>query len=118
MSATGRSQSLFDERRLVLRRDMFAEPWTGNFHPQFSSTHPYLESVWQAAYAGINRANSVIERVSGASIAEDERVMAELSTVRDMLRVAGFDMARIEKEPHPSMSERSRGEIDSGPGPP
>lgn len=35
----------------------------GTYHPQFSSAHPYLETVWQAAYAGINRANSVIARV-------------------------------------------------------
>lgn len=35
----------------------------GNYHTQFTSTHPYLESVWQAAYFGINRANTVIERV-------------------------------------------------------
>jgi hypothetical protein len=35
----------------------------GNFHPQFSSSHTYVEGVWQAAYAGINRANSVIDRV-------------------------------------------------------
>jgi starch-binding outer membrane protein, SusD/RagB family len=35
----------------------------GNYHTQFNSTHPYLESVWKAAYFGINRANSVIDRV-------------------------------------------------------
>ncbi|MGZ8377567.1 MAG: RagB/SusD family nutrient uptake outer membrane protein [Gemmatirosa sp.] len=35
----------------------------GNFNAQFSSSHPYLETVWQAAYSGINRANSVIDRV-------------------------------------------------------
>lgn len=35
----------------------------GNYNPQFSSSHPYLISVWQAAYAGINRANAVIARV-------------------------------------------------------
>jgi hypothetical protein len=35
----------------------------GNFHPQFTSAHTYLESIYQAAYAGINRANSVIDRV-------------------------------------------------------
>jgi starch-binding outer membrane protein, SusD/RagB family len=35
----------------------------GNFHPQFSASHPYLIGVWGAAYAGINRANSVIDRV-------------------------------------------------------
>ena len=42
----------------------------GNFHPQFTSTHPYLESVWQAAYAGINRANSVIQRVPAIQMDE------------------------------------------------
>lgn len=35
----------------------------GTYHPQFNSTHPYLESTWQAAYFGINRANTVIARV-------------------------------------------------------
>ena len=35
----------------------------GTFHTQFNSTHPYLASVWQSAYFGINRANSVIDRV-------------------------------------------------------
>jgi hypothetical protein len=34
-----------------------------NYHTQFSSAHPYLETIWRAAYAGINRANVVIERV-------------------------------------------------------
>jgi hypothetical protein len=35
----------------------------GNFHPQFAPTHSYLDGVWRAAYAGINRANAVIDRV-------------------------------------------------------
>jgi hypothetical protein len=35
----------------------------GTFHPQFSSSHSYLQSVWEAAYNGINRANSVVDRV-------------------------------------------------------
>ena len=35
----------------------------GTFHTQFNSTHAYLQSTWQAAYSGINRANQVIERV-------------------------------------------------------
>ena len=35
----------------------------GNFNTQFSSSHAYLETVWQAAYSGINRANTVIARV-------------------------------------------------------
>lgn len=35
----------------------------GNYNSQFSSTHAYLEGVYQSAYGGINRANSVIGRV-------------------------------------------------------
>ena len=34
-----------------------------NYHAQFQSTHPYLQTIWQAAYAGINRTNAVIDRV-------------------------------------------------------
>jgi hypothetical protein len=39
--------------------------------------------------------NSVIERVAGASVTEVERVMAELSNVRDMLRSEG---ERVQRE--------------------
>jgi len=35
----------------------------GDFHIQFSSSHSYLQTVWEAAYHGINRANTVIDRV-------------------------------------------------------
>jgi len=35
----------------------------GDFHTQFSSSHAYLQTVWEAAYFGINRANTVIGRV-------------------------------------------------------
>jgi starch-binding outer membrane protein, SusD/RagB family len=35
----------------------------GNFNPQFSSSHPYIETTFQTAYAGINRANTTIARV-------------------------------------------------------
>jgi hypothetical protein len=45
----------------------------GNFNAQFTSSHPYLETVWQAAYAGINRANSVIERVPEVPMNETRR---------------------------------------------
>jgi starch-binding outer membrane protein, SusD/RagB family len=45
----------------------------GNFHPQFSATHPYLASVWSAAYAGINRANSVINRVPAVPMNETRK---------------------------------------------
>jgi starch-binding outer membrane protein, SusD/RagB family len=56
----------------------------GNYHAQFSSTHPYLEGVWQAAYAGINRANSVIERVPGITMDETRKsqIVAEAKFLR------------------------------------
>ena len=34
-----------------------------NFNPIMNPAHPYLQTVWQSAYAGINRANAVIGRV-------------------------------------------------------
>ena len=34
-----------------------------NYSTIMTPAHPYLQTVWQSAYAGINRANSVIERV-------------------------------------------------------
>jgi hypothetical protein len=45
--------------------------------------------------ATVDNVNSAIERVSGASIAEIERVMAELTVVRDMLRNEG---ERVQRE--------------------
>ena len=39
--------------------------------------------------AAVENVNSVIERVSGASVVEIERVMGELAQVRDMLRNEG-----------------------------
>lgn len=44
--------------------------------------------------ATVGNINSVIERVSGASVAEIERVMAELSTLRDMLHNEGDRVQR------------------------
>jgi hypothetical protein len=35
----------------------------GGFHSVFSSSHPYIQSTWEAAYFGINKANTVIDRV-------------------------------------------------------
>jgi hypothetical protein len=43
----------------------------------------------------VDNVNSVIERVSAASVTEIERVMAELTTVRDMLRSEG---ERVQRE--------------------
>ena len=43
----------------------------------------------------VDNVNSVIERVSAASVTEIERVMTELTTVRDMLRSEG---ERVQRE--------------------
>jgi hypothetical protein len=43
----------------------------------------------------VDSISSVIERVSGASVTEIERVIAELTTVRDMLRSEG---ERVQRE--------------------
>lgn len=40
----------------------------GTYHPQFTSSHAYLEGIYQAAYGGINRANSVIDRVPNVTM--------------------------------------------------
>lgn len=45
----------------------------GTFHAQFSPTHSYLRGVWEAAYAGINRANAVIARVPDIDMNETRR---------------------------------------------
>jgi len=45
--------------------------------------------------AAVENVNSVIERVSGASVVEIERVIAELAQVRDMLRNEG---QRVQRE--------------------
>lgn len=34
-----------------------------NYNSIMTPAHPYLQTVWQSAYAGINRANAVIDRV-------------------------------------------------------
>jgi starch-binding outer membrane protein, SusD/RagB family len=55
-----------------------------NYHTQFNSSHAYLEGIWQAAYAGINRANSVIDRVPGVPMDETRRnqIVAEAKFLR------------------------------------
>jgi hypothetical protein len=45
----------------------------GTYHPQFTSSHAYLEGIYQAAYGGINRANSVIDRVPAVPMDETRR---------------------------------------------
>jgi hypothetical protein len=55
-----------------------------NFHTQFLSTHPYIETIWQAAYSAINRANSVIDRVPAVPMNEPlrNRIVAEAKFLR------------------------------------
>lgn len=55
-----------------------------NYHTQFSSSHPYLEGIWQSAYSGINRANSVIAHVPDVSMDATRRdqVVAEAKFLR------------------------------------
>jgi hypothetical protein len=56
----------------------------GTFHTQFNSSHNYLIQYWQAAYAGINRANVVIARVPEIAMDEERRdqVVAEAKFLR------------------------------------
>ena len=58
----------------------------GTYHTQFNSTHPYLESVWQAAYFGINRANTVIARVPSIDMNTTRRdqIVGEAKFLRAM----------------------------------
>lgn len=44
-----------------------------NYHTQFNSSHPYLLTVYTAAYSGINKANSVIARVPEVPMDETRR---------------------------------------------
>ena len=58
----------------------------GNYHTQFNATHAYLEGIYQAAYAGINRANSVIGRVPAVPMDTTRRaqVVAEAKFLRGL----------------------------------
>lgn len=49
----------------------------------------------ESSDAAVDSINSIIERVSGASVVEVERVIAELTMVRDMLRSEG---ERVQRE--------------------
>jgi starch-binding outer membrane protein, SusD/RagB family len=57
-----------------------------NYHTQFSSSHPYLETIWAAAYAGINRANAVIDRVPAVPMDAGRRdqIVAEAKFLRSL----------------------------------
>jgi hypothetical protein len=58
----------------------------GNYHTQFNSTHPYLASTWQAAYFGINRANTVIDKVPAIEMDPTRRnqIIGEAKFLRAM----------------------------------
>src|SRR5262245_5427612 len=58
----------------------------GTFHPNFLSSHTYLQSVWEAAYYGINRANSVIDHVPGITMDETRKaqIIGEAKFLRAM----------------------------------
>lgn len=55
-----------------------------NYHTQFNSAHAYLQGIWEAAYAGINRANSVIDRVPNVEMDATRRdqLIAEAKYLR------------------------------------
>jgi hypothetical protein len=55
----------------------------------------FRRKTQESGEAAVDTVNSVIERVAGASVTEIERVMAELTQVRDMLRNEG---ERVQRE--------------------
>lgn len=58
----------------------------GGYNPQFQSNHAYLESTWEAAYFGINRANTVIDRIPAIQMDPTRRdqIVAEAKFLRSM----------------------------------
>ena len=78
-AATAAVEQVEGEIRAFVRRDVS------------SFRRPRTES----GDAGVDNISSVIERVSGASVAEIDRVIAELSRVREMLRSEG---ERVQRE--------------------
>jgi starch-binding outer membrane protein, SusD/RagB family len=58
------------------------------YSPLMTSTHAYLPTIWQSAYAGINRANSVIDRVPAVEM--DETLRARLVAEAKFLRALHY----------------------------
>ena len=60
----------------------------GTFSPLFSSSHAYIDGYWQAAYSGINKANSVIANVPAIEVTptfsqtRKDQVIAEAKFLR------------------------------------
>jgi hypothetical protein len=77
-AATAAVEQVEGEIRAFVRRDVSA------FRRQRQESGEQADNI-----------NSVIERVSGASVAEIDRVIAELTRVRDMLRSEG---ERVQRE--------------------
>jgi hypothetical protein len=63
----------------------------------------FRRRLQESGDAAVGSVNSVIERVSGATVAEIERVMGELATLRDMLHNEG-DRVRREVAGYASLS--------------
>jgi hypothetical protein len=59
-----------------------------NYNITYTSSHPYLEGIYQAAYAGINRANSVLAHVPGITM--DETRKAQLLGEAKFLRALHY----------------------------
>jgi hypothetical protein len=78
-AATAAVEQVEGEIRAFVRRDLSG----------------FRRSRQENGEAAVDNINSVIDRVSGASVAEIERVMTELSSVRDMLRSEG---ERVQRE--------------------
>ena len=58
----------------------------GTFHTQFASNHAYLQTVWESAYYGINRANSVIDHAPAIQMDETRKtqIVGEAKFLRAM----------------------------------
>ena len=78
-AATAAVEQVEGEIRAFVRRDV-----SSFRRPRTESGDPAVDNI-----------SSVIERVAGASVAEIDRVMAELSRVREMLRSEG---ERVQRE--------------------
>jgi hypothetical protein len=64
----------------------------------------FRRRLQESADQAVGSVNSVIERVSGATVSEIERVMTELATLRDMLHNEG-DRVRREVSGYASLSQ-------------
>jgi hypothetical protein len=86
--ATSAVEQVEGEIRAFVRRDVSA----------------FRRRLQESGDAAVGSVNSVIERVSGATVAEIERVMSELATLRDMLHNEG-DRVRREVSGYAALSQ-------------